>query len=788
MNLLTQHSLSTAFILASFPAFAGPFVHAPHSVQEYNQRFIENALAPTMVPGKTFHVSADSGNDANRGTVDKPFKTLEAARDAIREVKKLQGLPPDGIQVSIGPGNYLMQSPLKLVAEDSGTLESPVVWKGVDRDRVIISGGTSLDVTELRPAQESTAQGRFHPKARGKLVVHNLTNVDILRLFGKQKLYRQISMDGHLLQLAQWPNRGYHHIGKIFDEGPKTRWMKPGEKPPPYNETNPSGAKFSFEEPLPPAVTEEFQRTRDMRLEGYFHNDWYFQNERVGRIDGTVIQLLRHTRYGVANHIEGMARRVRLVNVLAELDEPGEWYLDRQLKQLFIWPIRGFSPKKSTLTIPGGPPLLSMNNTSYVTFRDVIFENTGSLAASVTGGQNNLIANIVIRNGNGRGLAIDGGKHNGITGCEFYDLHHAFNISGGDVRALERCYNFATNNEIHNCRRRGYGMIHLQGVGIYFAHNLLHDMNGAVSFNTVDLLMEYNEFYNIGYEMGDFNVAYCGAKWHTMNNVIRYNFVHHLIEPGGHPISPFRNDDGGAGLKIYGNVFYRTGRCAGQFHGPVNDLQNNIALGVPIFWWTLKKPIRPTEIEEAWEHLSRFGRDLPKGSKEDYLFNLERTLGKRGWQQSPWKEQFPEIAEFIRENPWAQSFCNVNVNYTHNVPKAFHIHGASGSVKGMESRESGGFEELPKNGIFELPSPVGLDAFTDVESLDFRFKESFQPMENFKPIPFEKIGLHSSPFRSHNPDKATYRSAVYQKFKNDSRRRYDPKTANARYPKPAYLN
>jgi len=171
MNLLTQHSLSTAFILASFPAFAGPFVHAPHSVQEYNQRFIENALAPTMVPGKTFHVSADSGNDANRGTVDKPFKTLEAARDAIREVKKLQGLPPDGIQVSIGPGNYLMQSPLKLVAEDSGTLESPVVWKGVDRDRVIISGGTSLDVTELRPAQESTAQGRFHPKARGKLVV-----------------------------------------------------------------------------------------------------------------------------------------------------------------------------------------------------------------------------------------------------------------------------------------------------------------------------------------------------------------------------------------------------------------------------------------------------------------------------------------------------------------------------------------------------------------------------------------------------------------------------------------
>ena len=71
-----------------------------------------------------------------------------------------------------------------------------------------------------------------------------------------------------------------------------------------------------------------------MLVEGYLSNDWYFQRERVGRIEGDVIQLLRHTRYGIDDKL-GIPRRVRVVNVLYELDQPGEWYFDHADGTLF---------------------------------------------------------------------------------------------------------------------------------------------------------------------------------------------------------------------------------------------------------------------------------------------------------------------------------------------------------------------------------------------------------------------------------------------------------------------
>jgi hypothetical protein len=290
-----------------------------------------------------------------------------------------------------------------------------------------------------------------------------------------------------------------------------------------------------------------------------------------------------------------------------------------------------------------------------------------------------------------------------------------------------------------------------------------------------------------GCDVYGLNVAYIGAQWWSMNNVVRHNFVHHLIEPGGHPVSPFRNDDGGAGLKIHGNVFYRPGRCAGQFAGPANELTNNIALDMSVFWWTNKRPIDAAGIKKCWNDLSKFGRDLPQGDKGDFIHIMERRIGEKGWLKSPWKDEFPEIAKFIEINPFARTLCNVDLNYACNIRELFHIHGGDGTVQGMESKETGRFRDLPKEGVFKYPEPIKLSDFQDVRSLDFRFKPGFKPMPGFQPIPFQKIGLEHSEFRPNPPDKTSCRRAVYNKFKNGKGGRYDPKLVNARYPVPAYL-
>ncbi|AUP81686.1 right-handed parallel beta-helix repeat-containing protein [Flavivirga eckloniae] len=781
----------------------------PHSFPEYSENYTKNLFAPKVKPGKTFYVSVNNGNDKNKGTKKSPFKSIEAARDAIRNLKASSGLPKGGIHVILLKGTYNIESTIEFTSEDTGTSTSPIVYKGEKKGEVILTGGVGIDTKRFQVVSDEVLLNRLHPKAKGNVISVDLSKDNLASYFPGDGKYGQIALDGHMLQLAQWPNRGYHHIAKIHERGPTTRWLKPGEKPMGYSKENPTGGKFSFKEELSPLVQAEFERTGDMYAQGYFHNDWYFQHEPVGTVNEDVIQLLHHTRYGIVNKIKSIPRRVRLFNVLAELDQPGEWYFDKKEQRLYVWPIKGFEPGKSTIRFigtknksindsyaqPGDAKtkqpalsLIAMENTSYFTLSDFIIENTGNLAISIKGGEYNLLASNIIRNGAGMGVKIKDGKYNGITGCDFYALYAAFSISGGNYKTLEKSNNFATNNIIRNCRYRGYGVISLSGVGIYFAHNLLHSMNGAVVYNTTNLLMEYNEFYNIGYEMGDFNVAYCGANWYTMNNVLRYNFVHHLIEPGGHPVAAFRNDDGGAGLKIYGNVFYRPGRGSSQFDGPLNDFQNNITMDSYMAWWTLKKDTTKEAIQKKWDQLaSVYGHELPKGDKGDFIYIMEQLIGGKGWLKSPWKDTFPELKAMIETNPWAQTFGNVNLNYMNKVRNPFHIHGGSGTIEGMESKKKGRFKDLPLEGSFELPVEIDLDAFEDISALDFRFKKGFKPMKSFKPIPFEKIGLIKDDFRKKPLDKKVYRSQIYERFKNEKGGRYNAKIVSARYPLPDYL-
>jgi len=806
MNIKTCISLFAIGAAASF-LHGGEYDQHAHSFLEYNQRFVENQLAPILKAGKTFYVSP-SAKAKGKGTQASPFNTLETARNAIRKLKQSGGLPAGGVHVILLEGNYASDSPFQLETQDSGTAEAPIVYRAAPGQRITFSGGYKLNASALKTVKDRKTLDRLKPSAHGKIMSIEVPK-SAWGSFPGEGRYGMISMDGHILSLAQWPNRGYNHIKEIPDAGPTTRWLKPGEKPAPYSKENPTGGKFITKETLSPLVQKEFERSGDMQAQGYFHNDWFFQPEQVGGIEDQVVQLLRYTRYGILMKIKSVPRRVRLVNVLAELDEPGEWYFDRIDKKLFLWPIPGFQPKTSSLVaLPPSTPekeaglqsysvvptyskagnaLLELKDTSYVTFRDIIFENSGNLAIRIVGGEYNLLASCTVRNGSHKGVAIEGGYRNGITGSDFYGLESAFSITGGDFAKLERCYNFATNNDIHSCRRRGYGMINLDGVGLYFAHNVLHDMNGAVNYKTVDTLIEYNEFYNVGYEMGDFNVAYCGAVWYTMNNVVRYNFVHHLLEPGGHPIFPFRNDDGGMGLQIYGNVFYRSGRGGGQFHGPLNSFSNNITMKTNIMWWGNKRPNTPEEIAAAWKGLEKFGRDLPHGDKGDNIYIMEQFLGKEGWKKSPWIDEFPKLAEAIDTNPFTQAFCQVSHNYIYQVREPFHIHGSDGTIEGLDSLEVGRMADLPESGYFVQPEEIELDAFADVTSLNFNFKSNFQPMDGFKPIPFHNIGFVKDQFRPNPPAKKAYRSATYKQFENDAAGRYNAEKVNARYPTPSYL-
>jgi hypothetical protein len=100
-----------------------------------------------------FHV-APTGNDANPGTAEKPFATLQRARDAVCSSMR-NGAPMEGVTVWIAAGSYPQNTMFQLNASDSGTPEAPVVYRDKEGADVRISGG-------FRRFQ-ATAQLQAHP-------------------------------------------------------------------------------------------------------------------------------------------------------------------------------------------------------------------------------------------------------------------------------------------------------------------------------------------------------------------------------------------------------------------------------------------------------------------------------------------------------------------------------------------------------------------------------------------------------------------------------------------------
>ena len=87
----------------------------------------------------TLHVSplATPGGD---GSPDRPFVTVEAARDAIRRMKAgctLQG----PVTVYLHDGTHYLSDTLELTADDSGSAEHPVVYQSAPGAQARLSGG-----------------------------------------------------------------------------------------------------------------------------------------------------------------------------------------------------------------------------------------------------------------------------------------------------------------------------------------------------------------------------------------------------------------------------------------------------------------------------------------------------------------------------------------------------------------------------------------------------------------------------------------------------------------------
>lgn len=535
------------------------------------------ALFPWTTLARDLYV-APNGSDKNSGTKGKPFATLERARDEIREMKTSGALAKNGTTVWLRGGDYLRTNALELIAADSGSPKARITWRAFQGETVRLLGGRLLN--GFQTVTDPAVLSRLDKNAQGKVVQLNfgtlgLTDFGEMRsrgfARGTSASHCELFFGGKPMILARWPNEGaFEQIagiptGRIDEHGGTLGILE-------------SGFNYAGERPR------HWQETTNLWVHGYWAWDWANSYEHVSSLDLETHLVKTAAPYGLYGFRKG--QRFYFLNVLEELDQPGEWFLDRASKTLYFWPpdsVDSISANKKSNEIILSlldQPFLKLNGASNVTFRSLTMEATRGNAVEIHGGATNGIAGCVIRNIGNSGVRIEGGQGHSVVGCDIFDTGDGgVTLNGGDRKTLLPGGHF-----VENCHFQRQGRwskcyvpaVLMDGVGMRASHNLIHDHpHCAILFNGNDHLIEFNEIHHIALETGDVGAIYAGRNYTYRGNRMSYNFIHHTGGVGMGSMGIYM-DDCMSGAEIFGNIFYKVQRAAFIGGGRDHQVINNV--------------------------------------------------------------------------------------------------------------------------------------------------------------------------------------------------------------------
>ncbi|MCK4874109.1 MAG: right-handed parallel beta-helix repeat-containing protein [Phycisphaerales bacterium] len=569
---------------------------------------------------------APDGDDSNPGTMPEPLATLTAARDAVRAVKNDQGLPDGGVTVCLRAGSYRLTESFTLTNVDSGMDDAPVTYRAHGDEAVTLLGGICLDPGLFLPLTDAAIRRRIIDESARDRVLHidlralGIDSLDPVQPRGMMHPVRpapiELFVDGQPMTLARWPNVGEVRTGKVIDAGSRPRHNEKPDRP----------ARFQYRDDRHALWTD----ADDAWLVGYWQFDWADESIPIESIDADnhTITLATPHHYGVA---EGKPYYVE--NLLEEIDEAGEYYVDRSTGMLYFFPP---SPLDGTRIIISllTEPVIVMDDVSHVTLSDLTIEAARGDAVRVRGGAGNTIVHCVLRNLGNRAVVVEGGTEHRVMACNIHQTGEGgIVLAGGDRPSLTPARHAALDNHIHDFSRRCRTYrpaVHISGVGQRVAHNHMHDApHSAIIFSGNDHLIEYNDIHDVLRKTGDGGAVYTGRDWSMCGTVIQYNFFHDL-----HGVELWENavyiDDQSGGVTIRGNIF---ADCHwGMLLGGGRDIvvENNIF----------------TDCKLA-VHFDARGLGWASGA----LGLLKERLEAMPYMDEPWASRYPRLVSLLDDDP-----------------------------------------------------------------------------------------------------------------------------------------
>jgi parallel beta-helix repeat protein len=523
---------------------------------------------------------------------------------------------------------------------------------------------------------------------------------------------------------ARWPNEGWALIADVPQSGnlvykgelPHMRFGMPVGK---------HYGRFTYSEERP----KYWSNIGDIVLHGYWVWDWFDEYLKIESIDTASKEITikaPHSNYGYCKQ-----QRYYALNVLEELDRPGEWYIDRSQNTVLFWPPS--DPYSSDLVISQlQEPLIQLDSCSNVRIEGFDLEYSQGNGIVINGGENNLVAGCTFSQLGDIAVRITGGKNNGLQFCDIKNVAlGGVVLAGGNRKSLEAGKNFVVNCHIHEIGewiRTYQSAITISGVGNYIAHNNIHDGPGTgILLTGNEHLLEYNELHHLALETGDVGAFYMGRDWTERGNIIRYNYFHDLTGPGAHDVNAVYLDDWASGTTVQGNIFSNCARGIMIGGGRDNTVDNNLFIDC-----------RPAI------HVDSRGL----GWAKYYFDGTNKTLFDRmdsmNYTRAPYALRYPELLSLYNDQP---AIAKNNV-ITHNISylgRWMDLH--DGLTFETVNSQQNLVADAEAGPISEKDKRIkGNPGITDYQQQDFIIKPA--GLKNgYKNIQWSKIGLQRDPFR-----------------------------------------
>lgn len=652
---------------------------------------------------------AVQGSDANPGTEEKPFASLERARDEIRRLKAGGGLPAPGVTVQVCGGVYELPRPLALTDLDSGTEGAPVEYRARRGEVVRLTGGRT--VTGWKPVDDAAVLRRLDPAAAGQVFQADLRALGITDFegIGNARTYEsdpglELFFQDQPMTLARYPNSGYLRIADVLDANGVAA----------SGRANTPEGRFVCDDPRPARWAGE----KGVWLHGFWVYDWADLRLPLGAVDPAARTISLGSGSGRSFDLR-KGQWFYAENVLAELDSPGEWYLDRDAGLLYFWPPAPLASGQTVVSVVRD--LIRLDGASYITFRGLGIEAGRGSGIVVRGGSHVRVVAGTIRNLGNWGVKVYGGASHGVVGCDIDRTGQGgIHLEGGDRKTLTSAGHYAENNHIHHTAR--WDPVYQQGITVFgvgnrATHNLIHHVpHIAIGFTGNEQTIEYNEIHTAVFQSNDAGAIYTSPPdetWSMRGHKIRFNYLHNIHGFEGKGCLGVYLDDCFSSAEISSNVFYDVATAILIGGGRDNLMTNNLFLNC----------------DRAFSIDAR-GLGWAKGvgtfaTQELYDLN---------YRQPPWSVRYPELLNILEDEPLAPKGNVMARNISWGGKWGWTEPKAEPGVKFQDNL-------IDVDPRFASPVPG-----------DFRLAEDSPALRlGFQQIPFNKIGVYASEERASWP-------------------------------------